>query len=589
MGRHSLPDEPVRNAARDRPPRRRGVVVTTILVLVVAAGAGVAAQAGLLSRSGPCAGDPVRVDLVASPDIAPVLRTIADRARRDKVTTDGHCLDVQVAARESFKVAASLSDGTTDPDYQIWVPDSSLWTDRARGKGNGVPLTPAGNVASSPVTVGAVPTAAASLGWPNKKYSWAELTAATTATDKVRLGTADPARSATGLLALASIATSAQASGAGSDTQVAATAKLLAQRASDSDTQVLQTLAQDDSGTETGNPRRNEAVLLSEQAAFAHNSDGDGASNLDLFYPTDATPALDYPFNLVDDSELTTDQGRAALRFMTLLSQSAALHTLQDHGFRAADTPLKAAMVRTAGGRAPQPYASSDAPPPTDDAVQQTLGLWTITVQSARLTVVVDASGSMADPVPGRKGQSRMDVTKGSLLQALAQFTPQDEVGLWEFATKLDGAKDYRELEPTARLGESAPGGGTHRERLAAAFASLKPVPDGSTGLYDTTLAAYQKAQSTYVSGKFNALVVLTDGTNQDDHSISRGALINRLRTLADPRRPVPMIGIAVGPDADRTEVDQIAKATGGAGYEVSDPADIQAVILKAVMTVGQS
>lgn len=71
--------------------------------------------------------------------------------------------------------------------------------------------------------------------------------------------------------------------------------------------------------------------------------------------------------------------------------------------------------------------------------------MWTITVQNARLTTVVDASGSMAPLVPGRN-QSRMDVTKESLIQALDQFTPDDEIGLWEFATTLDGQKDYRRL-----------------------------------------------------------------------------------------------------------------------------------------------
>lgn len=103
------------------------------------------------------------------------------------------------------------------------------------------------------------------------------------------------------------------------------------------------------------------------------------------------------------------------------------------------------------------------------------------------MTAVVDASGSMATVVPGRN-QSRRDVTKASLIQALGQFTPNDEIGLWEFTTTLDGAKDYRKLVPTARLGDPVKGGGTHREKLAAAFSTLQLVANGATGLYDTTL-----------------------------------------------------------------------------------------------------
>ncbi|TWG01746.1 extracellular solute-binding protein [Streptomyces brevispora] len=375
MGRHSLPDDYTADGSGDRPSsRRRTVAIATTLVLAVAAGTAVAAQGGLLSFSKSCEDSAVHLSMVASPDIAPAARAVADKARKDNLGSDGHCVDVKVVARDSYKVADALADGTRAPDYQMWLPDSDLWLSRAKGTGDAVPLTPGDSVATAP----------------------------------------------------------------------------------------------------------------------------------------------------------------------------------------------------------------------SDDTLQETLGMWTITVQSARLTTVVDASGSMATTVPGRN-QSRMDVTKASLIQALRQFTTNDEIGLWEFATGLDGDKDYRRLVATSRLGKQAKGGGTHREKLAEAFSALQPVPDGATGLYDTALAAYKEAQRTYVKGKFNAVVILTDGSNQDDRSISRSALIAELKRIADPERPVPLLAIAVGPDADREEVNQIAEVTGGGGYRVNDPAEIQAVILQAVMTAGQN
>ncbi|MFB7528240.1 substrate-binding and VWA domain-containing protein [Streptomyces sp. NPDC056178] len=590
MGRHSLPDDYATDGSGDGPPprRRRTVAIATMLVLAVAAGTAVAAQGGLLSFSKSCEDSAVRLSMVTSPDIAPAMRAVADKARKDDVRSDGRCLYVQVVARDSYKVASALSSGTGTPDYQIWLPDSDLWLDRAKGSGDGIPITPGDSIASSPVTLAMVPSAAKRLGWPKKNYTWAELTAAAMDSDKVRLGSADPARSATGLLALSSIGASSEKQGGDSDTRVAATAKLLAQRMSDGDTQVLDTLAQNDSGAEQGNPAHNQAVLLSEQAAFAHNAESTGGGRLDLFYPKDGTPLLDYPYTLVDETKMSTSEGRAALRFMTLLNEPGAQSTLRKYGFRNVDGTAEDSVVASAGGKQPQPYATAAAAAPSAEELQQTLGMWTITVQSARLTTVVDASGSMATIVPGRN-QSRMDVTKASLIQALDQFTPNDEIGLWEFATTLDGDKDYRRLVPTGRLGDPAKGVGTHREKLAAAFAALQPVPGGATGLYDTALAAYKDAQATYVKGKFNAVVILTDGSNQDNHSLSRSALIAELKRIADPERPVPLLAIAVGPEADREEVDEVAKVTGGGGYQVTDPADIQAVILQAVMTAGQS
>ncbi len=55
---------------------------------------------------------------------------------------------------------------------------------------------------------------------------------------------------------------------------------------------------------------------------------------------------------------------------------------------------------------------------------------------------------------------------------------------------------------PTARLGDPVKGGGTHRLKLAAAFSALQPMPNGATGLYDTTPAASRGAQSAQVKGK---------------------------------------------------------------------------------------
>ncbi|MFJ9891251.1 substrate-binding and VWA domain-containing protein [Streptomyces sp. NPDC091287] len=590
MGRHSLPDSHAAEGRRDHPSprrRRRTVAIATLLVLTVATGTAVAAKAGLLSFSRSCEESAVRLSVVASPDIAPAVRSIAEQAPADEMRTDGRCLVVEVLARDSHKVAESLAAGDEKPDFQVWLPDSELWLERAKGLGEGIPVSPSDSVASSPVALAMVPSASQKLGWPEKTYSWSELVAAL-GSDRVRLGAADPARSATGLLALVGIGASSARQGGDSDTRAAQTAKVLAERMSDGDAQVLETLARSTSGAEEGNPKRNQAVLISEQAAFAHNAEATGGGELDLFYPQDGTPLLDYPYTLVNGAELSVAESRAALRFMTLLGDRDARAAFAEHGFRAGDGSAEDSVVAAAGGRKPQPYATPAAEAPSAKELRETLGMWTITVQSARLTTVVDASGSMATLVPGRS-QSRMDVTKESLIQALGQFTPNDEIGLWEFATTLDGDKDYRRLMPTKRLGDPVKGGGTHREKLTAAFAGLQPVPDGATGLYDTTLASYKEARSTYRKGKFNALVILTDGSNQDERSISRSGLIAELKALRDPERPVPVIAIAVGPDADRGEVAEIARVTGGDGYEVSDPAEIQAVILQAIMAAGQN
>ncbi len=586
MGRHSLPDGLRRGVTAPRSrTRRRSVAFATALVLSVAGGTAVAVDGGLLSFGSSCWDSSVRLRIAAAPGIAPALKDAADYARDNDVTSDGSCLDIRVSAQDTYKITDALrSRSKSATDFEVWVPDSSVWVNRVTADSQSLPVTPAGNVAISPVGVAMIPTAAKSLGWPRKTYSWTELAGATMTSDRLKLGAGDPSRSASGLLALTQLAETAGRT-KGGDTLAAATAKGLSQRTSDSDSQLLDTLPRDLSGTEQGNPKRNQALILSEQAAFAYNASADSGDDLDLFYPKDGAPRLDHPFALVDEPTLTTDESRAALRFMTLLGEPQGRRILEKHGFRTDEDDIPPETVAGAGGRAPQPYKDVPERPATDKAVEEALGMWTITVQSARLTTVVDASSSMSDPVPGTS-ESRMNVTKAALLQALATFTPEDEIGLWKFSTKLDGKRDYRVLVPTDRLGDQV-GGSTQRDRLSAAFSDLKPVKDGATGLYDTTLAAYKAATASYTKGKFNAVVLLTDGVNQDPGSISRSRLIAELRETTDPQRPVPLIAIAVGPAADKNELNKIAEATGGSGHLVTDPSQIHSVILKAVVRAG--
>ncbi|MFJ6833913.1 VWA domain-containing protein [Streptomyces sp. NPDC091209] len=584
MGRHSLPDAPRAGSADPRiRARRRNVALATALVLTVAGGTAAAVRGGLFSLAGSCQDDAVHIEVAASPDIAPALRAAAEDARAKKITSDGRCLDVSVTARASYQVAAALRSGKKS-DVQVWVPDSDAWVERVTEISAATQVDSLGNVASTPVGVAMVPAAARTLGWPVKTYTWNELAGSALRAKRIGLGTVDPARSSTGLLALTRINESASRV-KGGDVQAATMAKALSRRTSDSDTQLLDTLPRDVSGSGHGSPGRNQALILSEQAAFAHNTSAGSGDDLDLFYPKDGTPLLDYPYTLVDEPRLGTDESRAALRFMMLLGEAAPRQFLRMFGFRTdADNPSDA-LVTEAGGRFPQPYARVVTAPSSKESLQEALGMWTITVESARITTVVDASSSMGEPLPG-SDRSRMDVTKESLIQALATFTPEDEIGLWKFSTKLDGRKDYRVLVPTERLGDTK-GSGTQRDRLSAAFRSLKPVPHGETGLYDTTLAAYKAAVASYAKGRFNALVILTDGVNKDPGSISRSDLVAELQKLADPERPVPLIAIAVGPDSDRREVDQIARATGGSGERVNEPSQIHAAMLKAITAAG--
>lgn len=113
----------------------------------------------------------------------------------------------------------------------------------------------------------------------------------------------------------------------------------------------------------------------------------------------------------------------------------------------------------------------------------------------------------------------------------------------------------------------------------------LAGLTDGGTGLYDTALAAYKEALRSYRPHYSNAVVLLTDGQNEDPGSISLRALLAQLKQLRDPDRPVRLVGIAISGDADLAALKEMSHATGGEAYLAAQPQDVLEVFAKAVLS----
>lgn len=230
MGRHSLPDAPRARATGSRmaplAAHRRAVVFASALALLVGAGTAVATHRDWLPFAKDCEGQRVPLAVAASPEIAPVLRTAVERAQEDGVRSDGNCMAITIKERTGADMAERLRRGGKDGEFQVWLPESALWLRRAADSGTPPPMETIGNVALSPVALGAVPAAAKRLGWPGKTHTWSAVAEAAAAEKNPRLGMADPQRSATGLLALAHMADSiAREGGKDTETRTTATAK----------------------------------------------------------------------------------------------------------------------------------------------------------------------------------------------------------------------------------------------------------------------------------------------------------------------------------------------------------------------------
>jgi Mg-chelatase subunit ChlD len=126
--------------------------------------------------------------------------------------------------------------------------------------------------------------------------------------------------------------------------------------------------------------------------------------------------------------------------------------------------------------------------------------------------------------------------------------------------------------------------GATRRVALQQATAALPSVTHGGTALYTTALAAYQNVLAGYDPNKVDAVVLMTDGSNDTNHGPDLATTVSQLRAMANPSRPLPLIAVGIGPAADMDSLSQLAAATGGKAYRVDTAADIVAVFLDALV-----
>jgi hypothetical protein len=306
-------------------------------------------------------------------------------------------------------------------------------------------------------------------------------------------------------------------------------------------------------------PRRSPRLVVTTEQDFRSV---EGRGDLRDLTPDVGSPALDFPLTLSRDA---TEGSRA-------LARALGAYLAGEEGQE---------LIAAEGLRSPQDSRGA-LPPPSAKAIGEAVLSWrSLSVPSAMLAVV-DASGSMDfDTGTG----SRMDLLADAARIGLGFLPDHARVGLWVFSIDKGGpGQDWRELEPIRRL-DDLRFGRTQRYALRERAAEMPGLTDGGTGLYDTALAAYREALRSYRPHYSNAVVLMTDGQNEDPGSISLEALLQRLQELKDPDRPVRLVGIAVSGDADLDALRRMARVTGGEAYLAAEPEDILGVFAQAVLS----
>jgi Ca-activated chloride channel homolog len=555
------------------------LVLAGVIALAMGGGAGRAMLSG-------CSGTPLTVTVAAPSSPFPVLDRLAKSWTARHPQWRGRCIAASVSRKESNQVAAALSPGWdpkrdgTRPD--VWVPESSLWLSVAAGRAEAAALLPASpaSVASSPVVVALRAEVAQALGWPARTLTWPEVIGAFVAPggwaklghpewSALRVGMVDPAGSTAGLAAVISILDQ-NGTGTMTDAQLVASLGF---------TQALGAVVPDGTQFFTAQSDPDSTIaafpaMESDVAAFDRSNPG---HRLVPVYPAGAPIVADYPYTVLNAAWVSPDTRAAAEEFLDYLRGNAGQDAFGVAGLRGPDRTIRDVAALPAG----QGFPATVPAPRTNPNAATLSGMitqWTALERQSNVVLAVDTSGSMALPVPGTP-MTRLQLMQQTASAGFGLLTNQSNIALWEFSTRA-GAGGYRELVPFGPATAST-GPVTRQQAMLGAVAGLKS--SGDTPLYDTVYAAFKEMQKHWQANSTNAVLLITDGANDlpGGGGLTLAQLLARLTGEQQADRPVQVISIAVGPEADAGALQQISQATGGRTFVAKDPAAaVQTLVL---------
>ncbi|MBW3614924.1 MAG: substrate-binding and VWA domain-containing protein [Actinobacteria bacterium] len=556
------------------------------------------------------------VDMAVSPEKFDLLTELAERFNGSDAAKDAEpCAFVRVNKTSSGTGATLLAEGWPNPDIDgprpvIWSPSASSWgailNQRLQAKG-AKPMAPADAkpFMVTPLVIAMPKPMADALGYPETPVGFADLLALARNPEgwaskghpewgAFKLGKTNPNFSTSGLSA--TIAQYYAATGKQSDL----TLEDLGRPEVDAFMRGVESSVVhygDITPTFLNGLYRNDragagltyisAVAVEEKSILDYNAGNpDGILDpgeqprkprvpLVAVYPKDGTLFSDNPFFVLDANWVRPEQKSGARAFEAFVQQPANQRKVLEFGFRPGNPSVAVAepIVRANGVDPAQPQTTLGVPAP--EVLSRLLDKWGEQRKAARVLLVIDVSGSMGEEVEG--GETKLDLAKRASVDALSQFKPEDQVGLRIFSTNISPKepRDFLDLVPIGEISQN-------RETIASRINSL--VPTEGTPLYTTSTASLEFMKAQYDPQRINAVVLLTDGRNEDDFN-DLNATIAKLRAGSEGQasQPVRLFTIAYGADADKNVLKRLAEATNAASYDASDPESINKVFTAVI------
>ncbi|GAB1820478.1 substrate-binding and vWA domain-containing protein [Herbidospora sp. RD11066] len=549
---------------------RRRSRYSALLVAAIVAGAFIVVVWTINAEPG-CTPSKAGLRIAASSEKAELLRRMAaDYSARG-------CGEVTVVTMASGAALDAIADGWSKSDGarpDVWSPAASGWLTLLRQRSASAPVAAANpSIAKTPLVIAMPEPMAQALGWPSKALGWADVLKL--ATDEkgwarhghpewgdFRLGKTHPGFSTSGLNA--TIGAYVAATGMSGDLTTRDVASPAVRRFvqgversivhyGDTTLTFLSNLQRaDDAGAAMSYIS---AVTVEEKSVWDYNQGnptGDPATlgqhdapkvPLVAIHPKEGTLLSDNPYAVL--TWASAAKRKVAADFLAYLRAPSQQKVFTDHGFQGFDDEIPAKILQV----------------PAPKVLDAVLKSWAELRKPANVLMVMDVSGSM-EAAASDTGRSKLSLAQSAAKRAVGDFGPRDRVGLWSFSTTYD----ERVLLAT----------GT-RDELRTEIDRLRP--QGATGLYDTALAAVEHVQEKARKDTINAVVLLTDGRNEVQQSITLDKLLSGLR--GDD--PVRVFTIAYGSDADLTTLKTISETTNAASYDSRDAGVIDRIFTEVI------
>ena len=285
-----------------------------------------------------------------------------------------------------------------------------------------------------------------------------------------------------------------------------------------------------------------DAFVVQEQLLVQFNQQR--SEQLVAIYPVEGTMWKDHPLVLLERPDTTAEQRQAFRGFSEFLLTTDAQMLVLEKGYRPTDLSISldspSSPITPDNGVDPsQPETTLQIP--SAAVIEVVRDVWQYTKRKTNVYLVADISGSM-------QGE-KLEQAREAFLTFLGLIKAEDErVGLITFSSGVS------EEVPLADLA-------TNRAVLRSAITELSA--GGDTALLDAVALGYQSLQELRDSERINAMVVMTDG-KENNSRLRLGELTAELRRGSQGGLPVVVFCVAYGSDADMETLEEIADAAGG-------------------------